>query len=195
MSALQKIGVRVAPRLTVLRGVGLPPVDVKLDGDTLWVCLLSISLSSLLSFLQSSCCFVSLSFLSLPFLLFPFRVYCLLLLFVSNSLICLLHSLFCLCSSYFTFLSSVWCCHHAPIASHSLQVNGSCLTKPFVEKPVDAEDHNVTIYYSAEQGGGGRRLFRKVKNQSSIASNENNIRWNGSYIYEKVSPTARANVL
>lgn len=71
-------------------------------------------------------------------------------------------------------------------------VNGVRIDKPFVEKPVRADDHNVFVYYSTSQGGGSRRLFRKVQNKSSeFYPTINNIRRNASFIYEKMVPCVK----
>ncbi|XP_060116329.1 inositol hexakisphosphate and diphosphoinositol-pentakisphosphate kinase 1 [Heteronotia binoei] len=68
-------------------------------------------------------------------------------------------------------------------------VNGAVFPKPFVEKPVSAEDHNVYIYYPTSAGGGSQRLFRKIGSRSSVYSPESSVRKTGSYIYEEFMPT------
>jgi len=49
-----------------------------------------------------------------------------------------------------------------------ITINGTKLKKPFVEKPVNAEDHEIKIYYSSLNpcGSGYNVLFRKTNNLS-----------------------------
>lgn len=47
-------------------------------------------------------------------------------------------------------------------ADDYIEVDNMVFHKPFVEKPLSAEDHNVYIYFPASAGGGSQRLFRKV---------------------------------
>ncbi|KAJ8613248.1 hypothetical protein CTAYLR_004550 [Chrysophaeum taylorii] len=73
--------------------------------------------------------------------------------------------------------------------------NGVRVLKPFVEKPVDADDHNVYIYYPMSAGGGSKRLFRKVDNKSSrYYADEHKVRRDGSYIYEEFVDTQGTDV-
>ncbi|CEJ01364.1 Putative Inositol pyrophosphate synthase [Rhizopus microsporus] len=76
------------------------------------------------------------------------------------------------------------------ISEDGIEVDGMTLKKTFLEKPVDSEDHNINIYYSKEQGGGGRRLFRKVGNKSSEFDPNLSIpAQDGSWVYEQLMPT------
>ncbi|XP_078112748.1 inositol hexakisphosphate and diphosphoinositol-pentakisphosphate kinase 2 isoform X3 [Sander vitreus] len=79
-------------------------------------------------------------------------------------------------------------CNLVEVEDH-VEVNGEVFPKPFVEKPVCAEDHNVYIYYPTSAGGGSQRLFRKIGSRSSVYSPESSVRKTGSYIYEEFMPT------
>jgi len=69
------------------------------------------------------------------------------------------------------------------------------INKPFVEKPVDADDHNIAIYYPSSAGGGCKKLFRKVGDRSSEFYPEiNDVRRDGSYIYEEFIETQGTDV-
>eukprot|EP00095_Tigriopus_kingsejongensis_P003820 maker-scaffold278_size225338-snap-gene-1.22 protein:Tk03820 transcript:maker-scaffold278_size225338-snap-gene-1.22-mRNA-1 annotation:"inositol hexakisphosphate and diphosphoinositol-pentakisphosphate kinase-like isoform x8" len=70
-----------------------------------------------------------------------------------------------------------------------VEVNGVVFNKPFVEKPISAEDHNIFMYYPTSAGGGSQRLFRKIGSRSSVYSSESGVRKDGSFIYEDFMPT------
>ena len=76
-----------------------------------------------------------------------------------------------------------------------IEVNGVSIHKPFVEKPVDADDHNIAIYYPSSAGGGCKKLFRKIGNRSSeFYPDINEIRRDGSYVYEEFVETQGTDV-
>ncbi len=76
----------------------------------------------------------------------------------------------------------------------NIEINGQVFTKPFVEKPVSAEDHNIYIYYPLSAGGGCQILFRKIGSRSSVYSSESRVRRTGSYLYEEFMATAGTDV-
>jgi inositol hexakisphosphate/diphosphoinositol-pentakisphosphate kinase len=76
-----------------------------------------------------------------------------------------------------------------------IEINGMSMHKPFVEKPVDADDHNIAIYYPTSAGGGCKKLFRKIGNRSSeFYPDVNEVRRDGSYIYEEFVETQGTDV-
>ncbi|WVZ13592.1 hypothetical protein V8G54_011158 [Vigna mungo] len=76
-----------------------------------------------------------------------------------------------------------------------VEVHGMRFFKPFVEKPVDADNHSIMIYYPSSAGGGMKELFRKVGNRSSeFHPDVRRVRREGSYIYEEFMPTGGTDV-
>ncbi|KAI4389068.1 hypothetical protein MLD38_001332 [Melastoma candidum] len=76
-----------------------------------------------------------------------------------------------------------------------VEVHGNRFLKPFVEKPVDGDNHSIMIYYPSSAGGGMKELFRKVGNRSSeFHPDVRRVRREGSYIYEEFMPTGGTDV-
>lgn len=80
--------------------------------------------------------------------------------------------------------------------SLALKETGEVLiTKPFVEKPCDAEDHAVHVYYSSNDGGGSQHLFRKSKDCSSkFIPGLTTVRRSGSFMYERFIATGGTDI-
>lgn len=64
----------------------------------------------------------------------------------------------------------------------SITVGDKRLNKPFVEKPADAEDHHVCVYYPVSAGGGSTRIS---KSGVTFDKSRSKIRKDGSYVYEE----------
>lgn len=71
---------------------------------------------------------------------------------------------------------------HLPHGTGSKQVSLT-MRKPFVEKPLNADDHNVYVYYP---GHVVQQLFRKTANACSILVERlTTVRTRGSYLYQE----------
>ncbi|KAJ6806590.1 inositol hexakisphosphate and diphosphoinositol-pentakisphosphate kinase-like isoform X1 [Iris pallida] len=76
-----------------------------------------------------------------------------------------------------------------------VEVHGKRFWKPFVEKPIDGDNHSIMIYYPSSAGGGMKELFRKVGNRSSeFHPDVRRVRREGSYIYEEFMSTGGTDV-
>lgn len=72
----------------------------------------------------------------------------------------------------------------------SVTVNGVKISKPFLEKPVYSRDHEVYVYYPRSNGGGSKRVFRKVRDVASrYYPHVSTVRRDGAYIYQEFVTT------
>lgn len=72
---------------------------------------------------------------------------------------------------------------------NKLVIHGQVFDKPFVEKPFDADDHNICIYYGVEGNLGSTKLIRKTMDKCSELQNTSEVRRDKGYIYEKFLQT------
>lgn len=70
------------------------------------------------------------------------------------------------------------------------------LQRPFVEKPIDSGDHNITIYFASTDGGGCQQLFRKTKADrcSEYVSGYVPVTGRGCRIFEKFISTGGTDI-
>jgi len=65
-----------------------------------------------------------------------------------------------------------------------IEIGNQRMNFPIVEKPYEADNHDVYIYYGGNQGS--RRLFRKIGDRSSqMYPDVNELRTDGSFVYEE----------
>ena len=65
----------------------------------------------------------------------------------------------------------------ASLTATGIRVGRETLQRPFIEKPANADDHNIWIY---ERDGMVCKMFRKVANKSSERVPEEEVTWRGS---------------
>lgn len=79
----------------------------------------------------------------------------------------------------------------ASLTAAGIRVGRETLQRPFIEKPANADDHNIWIY---EGEGTVCKMFRKVANKSSERVPEEEVTWRGSLsdsislVYEEFLP-------
>lgn len=79
----------------------------------------------------------------------------------------------------------------ASLTANGIRIGRETLSKPFIEKPANADDHNIWIY---QKDGMVCKLFRKVANKSSERVPEEDVKWRGSLedsislVYEEFLP-------
>lgn len=74
------------------------------------------------------------------------------------------------------------------LTANGIRIGRETLSRPFIEKPANADDHNIWIY---QKDGMVCKLFRKVANKSSERVPEDQVSWRGtaedagSMVYEE----------